>query len=127
MVQVGSAFRHRPDGGHSRHLGVDTGQGHRVIVAHSTGNHGGLVGAGTQRRIESQTGEMLSQVAKEGAKAVNGMGSSQIDGWLAERLYVALRWASLVVYLLVAESATNILHRFTEAGDAADKGISSVG
>ena len=85
------------------------------------------VGAGTQRWIESQAAEILSQFAKEGAKAVNGMGSSQIDGWLAERLYVTLRWASLVVYLLVAESATNILHRFTEAGDAADKGISSVG
>ncbi len=39
-------------------------------------------GEGTQHWIESQAGEMLSQVAKEGAKAVNGMGSSQI-GWLA--------------------------------------------
>lgn len=85
------------------------------------------VGAGTQRWIESQAAEILSQFAKEGAKAVNGMGSSQIDGWLAERLYVTLRWASLVVYLLVAESATNILHRFTEGSDAADKCMSSVG
>lgn len=55
-------------------------------------------GEGTQRWIESQAGEMLSQVAKEGAKAVNGMGSSQIDGWLSGRVYVTLLWASLVVY-----------------------------
>ena len=55
-------------------------------------------GEGTQRWIESQAAEMLSQVAKEGAKAVNGMGSSQIDGWLAERMHVTLLWASLVVY-----------------------------
>ena len=31
-----------------------------------------------------------------------------------------------IAYLLVAESATNILHRFTEAGDAADKYIESL-
>ena len=55
-------------------------------------------GEGTRRWIESQAGEMLSQVAKEGAKAVNGMGSSQIDGWLSGRVYVTLLWASLVVY-----------------------------
>jgi hypothetical protein len=55
-------------------------------------------GEGTWRWIESQAGEMLNQVAKEGAKAVNGMGSSQIDGWLAGRVYVTLLWASLVVY-----------------------------
>ena len=55
-------------------------------------------GEGTRRWIESQAGEMLNQVAREGAKAVNGMGSSQIDGWLAGRVYVTLLWASLVVY-----------------------------
>ena len=55
-------------------------------------------GEGTRRWIESQAGEILNQVAIEGAKAVNGMGSSQIDGWLAGRVYVTLLWASLVVY-----------------------------
>lgn len=55
-------------------------------------------GDGTRRWIESQAGEMLNQVAKEGAKAVNDMGSSQIDDWLAGRVYVTLLWASLVVY-----------------------------
>ena len=55
-------------------------------------------GEGTRRWIESQAGEILNQVAREGAKAVNGMGSSQIDGWLAGRVYVTLLWASLVVY-----------------------------
>ena len=55
-------------------------------------------GEGTRRWIESQAGEMLNQVAREGEKAVNGMGSSQIDGWLAGRIYVTLLWASLVVY-----------------------------
>ncbi len=55
-------------------------------------------GEGTQRWIESQAGEMLSQVAKEGARVVNGMGSSQIDGWLSGRVYVTLLWASLIVY-----------------------------
>lgn len=55
-------------------------------------------GEGTRRWIESQAGEMLNQVAREGAKAVNGMGSSQIYGWLAGRVYVTLLWASLVVY-----------------------------
>ncbi len=55
-------------------------------------------GEGTRRWIETQAGEMLNQVAREGAKAVNGMGNSQIDGWLAGRVYVTLLWASLVVY-----------------------------
>ena len=55
-------------------------------------------GEGTRRWIESQAGEILNQVAREGANAVNSMGSSQIDGWLAGRVYVTLLWASLVVY-----------------------------
>jgi hypothetical protein len=55
-------------------------------------------GESTRRWIESQAGEMLSQLAEEGAKAVDGMGSSQVDGWLAGRLYVTLLWASLIVY-----------------------------
>ncbi len=55
-------------------------------------------GEGTRRWIESQAGEMLNQLAREGAKAVNGIGNSQIDGWLAGRVYVTLLWASLVVY-----------------------------
>ena len=55
-------------------------------------------GDGTRHWIESQAGEMLNQVAREGANAFNSMGSSQIDGWLAGRVYVTLLWASLVLY-----------------------------
>ena len=55
-------------------------------------------GEGTRRWIESQAGEILNQVAREGANAVNSMGSSQIDGWLAGRVDVTLLWSSLVVY-----------------------------
>jgi hypothetical protein len=55
-------------------------------------------GEGTRRWIENQAGEMLSQLAEEGAKAVDGMGRSQVDGWLAGRVYVTLLWASLIVY-----------------------------
>ncbi len=55
-------------------------------------------GENTRRWIESQAGEMLSQLAKEGAKAVESMGRSQVDGWLAGRVYVTLLWASLIVY-----------------------------
>lgn len=55
-------------------------------------------GEGTRQWIESQAGDMLSQLAKEGAKTVDGMGRSQVDGWLAGRVYVTLLWASLIVY-----------------------------
>ena len=55
-------------------------------------------GESTRRWIESQAGEMLSQLAKEGTKAVESMGRSQVDGWLAGRVYVTLLWASLIVY-----------------------------
>ena len=55
-------------------------------------------GEATRRWIEGQAGVMLSQVAKEGNKAVHEMGNSQIDGWLAGRVYVTLLWASLVIY-----------------------------
>lgn len=55
-------------------------------------------GEGTRRWIEYQAGDILSQVAKEGARAVDAMGRSQVDGWLAGRVYVTLLWASLIVY-----------------------------
>ncbi len=55
-------------------------------------------GESSRRWIDSQAGEMLSQLAKEGAKAVDGMGRSQVDGWLAGRVYVTVLWASLIVY-----------------------------
>ena len=55
-------------------------------------------GDGTRQWIESQAGEILSQLAKEGAKAVDGMGRSQVDGWLAGRVYVTLLWASLIMF-----------------------------
>ena len=55
-------------------------------------------GDGTRQWIESQAGEILSQLAKEGAKAVAGMGRSQVDGWLAGRVYVTLLWASLIMF-----------------------------
>ena len=55
-------------------------------------------GEGTRRWIENQAGDILSQVAKEGRRAVDAMGRSEVDGWLAGRAYVTLLWASLIVY-----------------------------
>jgi len=55
-------------------------------------------GEGTRRWIEYQAGEILRDVAMDGARAVDGMGQSQVDSWLAGRVYVTLLWASLIVY-----------------------------
>jgi len=57
-----------------------------------------LSGEGTRRWIEHQAGEVLRDVAKDAASAVDGIGHSQVDGWLAGRVYVTLLWASLIVY-----------------------------
>jgi hypothetical protein len=55
-------------------------------------------GEGTHLWIESQAGEMLNQVAKEGSRTVDGMGRSRFDGWLVGRVYVTILWASLIIY-----------------------------
>lgn len=55
-------------------------------------------GESTCQWIESQAGELLRQVAREGARVVDGMGYSPVDGWLAGRVYVTLLWVSLIVF-----------------------------
>ena len=92
---------------------------------------------GTKHDVVHELGEIADLLGSLKSEVVPDR-VSRIMAWLSEdvsKLHALVKSLDAlakedkrigVAYLLVAESATNILHRFTEAGDAADKYIQSV-
>jgi hypothetical protein len=86
-------------------------------VVHELGELSDLLGSSTSEVIPDRVRRIMAWLSEDVSKLHALVKSLEALTSEDKRMGIA--------YLLVAESATNILHRFTEAGDAADKCIES--
>jgi|GEM_PF-1418623 len=86
-------------------------------VVHELGELSDLLGSSTSEVIPDRVRRIMAWLSEDVSK-LHGLVKS-LEALTSEDKRMG------IAYLLVAESATNILHRFTEAGDAADKYLES--
>lgn len=87
-------------------------------VVHELGELSDLLDSSSSQLVPDRVRRVMSWLSEDVSK-LNGLVKS-LEPLTKEDKRIG------IAYLLVAESATNILHRFTEAGDAADKYIESL-
>jgi hypothetical protein len=87
-------------------------------VVHELGELSDLLDSSSSQLVPDRVRRVMSWLSEDVSK-LNGLVKS-LEALTKEDKRIG------IAYLLVAESATNILHRFTEAGDAADKYIESL-